>query len=97
MDMYCSTSFYDVQIENKVLDALSRIIEYGGIVDSTTLNSIVIQDMEMSEDGRDINIRYTIPQNNSDPTRHSSAGFKDDADIDSTFFDFSNFYHFHIS
>ena len=72
-----------------MLDALSKIIEHGGIVSSATLNNITIQDMELSEDGRDINVHYTIFRDNVDPTRQKMTRMLDDSDIDSLFVNFS--------
>ncbi|KAK8800346.1 hypothetical protein WA171_004978 [Blastocystis sp. BT1] len=75
-------------VASKVLDALNNIIEHGGVVSSTTLNSIMIQDMELSEDGRDINVRYTILRDNVHSTNRKMASLLDDSDIDSLFVDF---------
>ena len=78
-----------------MLDALNNIIEHGGVVSSTTLNSI--QDMELSEDGRDINVRYTILRDNVHSTNRKMASLLDDSDIDSLFVDFSTFRLLHFS
>ena len=72
-----------------MLDALSNIIEHGGVVSSTTLNNIMILDMELSEDGRDINVHYTILRDNVNSTRRKMASLLDDSDIDSLFVNFS--------
>ena len=80
-----------------MLDALNNIIEHGGVVSSTTLNSIMIQDMELSEDGRDINVRYTILRDNVHSTNRKMASLLDDSDIYSLFVDFSTFRLLHFS
>ena len=80
-----------------MLDALNNIIEHGGVVSSTTLNSIMIQDMELREDGRDINVRYTILRDNVHSTNRKMASLLDDSDIDSLFVDFSTFRLLHFS
>ena len=88
---------FHLQVASKVLDALNNIIEHGGVVSSTTLNSIMIQDMELSEDGRDINVRYTILRDNVHSTNRKMASLLDDSDIDSLFVDFSTFRLLHFS
>lgn len=58
-------------IENRVLDILEDIIETSGVLSRKTLDSISIEDMKLTEDGRDINVRFRI---NSASKRFSKQG-----------------------
>ena len=71
-----------------MLDALSGIIENGGYLPPSTMKCISIGRMEMSEDGRDINVHYRLVRD-SQPGSSRTAGFKEDIDMDSLFYDMS--------
>lgn len=76
-------------IENRVLDILENIIETSGVLSRRTLESISIEDMKLTEDGRDINIRFRI---NNASRRFSKQGSyiqrgRNDFDDDSLFDD----------
>lgn len=71
-------------IENRVLDILENIIETSGVLSRKTLDSISIEDMNLTEDGRDINVRFRInsaskrfTKQNSSYRRSNSHGFDD--------------------
>lgn len=72
-----------------MLDALGSIIENGGYLPPSTMKCISIGRMEMSEDGRDINVHYRLVRD-SPPGVARTAGFKEDMDLDSLFFDMSH-------
>lgn len=73
-----------------MLNALSEIIENGGCISPATLRSITIRGLEMSNDGRDINIHYRIFDPRTSVTSAiPNAGFREDIDIDDIFFDMS--------
>lgn len=89
-------------IENRVLDILENIIETSGVLSRKTLDSISIEDMNLTEDGRDINVRFRIngaskrfTKQNPSYRRSNSHGFDDDDDA--FFDDFCIFYVVHIS
>ena len=65
-----------------MLDALGSIIENGGYLPPSTMKCISIGRMEMSEDGRDINVHYRLVRD-SPPGASRTAGFREDMDIDS--------------
>ena len=82
-------------IENRVLDILENIIETSGVLSRKTLDSISIEDMNLTEDGRDINVRFRInsaskrfAKQNSSYRRPNSRGFDFDDDGDAFFDDF---------
>ena len=73
-----------------MLNALTEIIENGGCISPTTLRSITIRDLNMSNDGRDINIHYRIfDLRTSAASAIRNAGFREDVDADDIFFDMS--------
>ena len=71
-----------------MLDALGSIIENGGYLPPSTMKCISIGRMEMSEDGRDINVHYRLVRD-SPPGASRIAGLREDMDIDSLFYDMS--------
>ena len=85
-------------IENRVLDILENIIETSGVLSRRTLDSISIEDMNLTEDGRDINVRFRINSASKRFTKQNSAyrssnshGFGFDGDGDALFDDFCIF------
>ena len=54
-------------VDNRVLNVLEEIINTSGLLSYKTLNAISIVDMNLEEDGRDINIHYQLKssRNNS--------------------------------
>lgn len=92
-------------IENRVLDILENIIETSGVLSRRTLDSISIEDMNLTEDGRDINVRFRINSASKRFTKQNSAyrssnshGFGFDGDGDALFDDFCIFccVHFYL-
>lgn len=73
-----------------MFDALGAIIENGGYLPPSTMKCISIGRMEMSEDGRDINVHYRLVRD-SQPGSSRTTGFKEDIDVDSLFYDMSLF------
>ena len=70
-------------IESRVLDILEDIIETSGVLSRKTLDSISIEDMKLTEDGRDINVRFRINiaskriSNQGSPYRRMNDDFDD--------------------
>ena len=71
-----------------MLGTLGEIIENGGFLPPSTMKCISIGRMEMSEDGRDINVHYRLVRDSPKGFSHT-AGFKEDIDVDSLFYDMS--------
>ena len=69
-----------------MLVALGSIIVIGGYLPPSTMKCISIGRMEMSEDGRDINVHYRLVRD-SLPGASRIAGFREVMDIDSLFYD----------
>ena len=73
-----------------MLNVLSEIIENGNYLSPTTLRTISIREMNMSDDGRDINIHYGLFNSEIKPKPvFQNAGFREDTDLDDVFFDMS--------
>ena len=73
-----------------MLSVLSEIIENGNYISPTTLRTISIREMNMSDDGRDINIHYGLFNSEIKPNPvFQNAGFREDIDLDDVFFDMS--------
>ena len=60
-------------IEYRVLDILVNIIETSGVLSRKTLDSISIEDMNLTEDGRDINVRFRINSASKRYTKQNSS------------------------